>query len=108
MAVTATTSSGTPSSGLNSPGIGSGLGANKIVAKLMSVEQQPLTLLANKQSSYQTDLSAYGNLKSLFASFQGAMNSLANPANYQGLNASSSDSTILTASATQTAAASNY
>lgn len=110
MAVTATSSTlgSSPTGAVTSPGIGSGLDVNTIVAKLMSVEQRPLTLLDKKQASYQTDLSAYGSLKSLFSSFQGAMKNLSDPANYQGLTASSADSTILTASAGQGAAPGNY
>jgi flagellar hook-associated protein 2 len=110
MAVTATsTTLGSSTTGaLTSSGIGSGLDVNTIVAKLMSVEQQPLTLLDQKQSSYQTDLSAYGTLNSLISAFQGAMKNLSDTASYQGLSASPGDASVFTASATSAAAPGNY
>ncbi len=110
MAVTATTSTlGTSSTGaLTSPGIGSGLDVNTIVSKLMSVEQQPLTLLDKKQASYQTNLSAYGTLSSLFGAFQGAMQNLSNASAFQGITASTADPSIFTATAAKTAAPGTY
>jgi flagellar hook-associated protein 2 len=109
MAVTATSSTSSSTiGGLSSPGIGSGLDVNTIVSKLMSIEQRPLTLLDKKQASYQTDLSAYGTLNSLFAAFQGAMQNLADPAKFQGLTANSADPSIFTASATKSATPGNY
>jgi len=110
MAVTATSSTlGSSNAGaITSPGIGSGLDVNTIVAKLMAVEQRPLTLLDQKQASYQTDLSAYGTLNSLFAAFQGAMKNLSDPTVYQGATASPVDASIFTASAAKGTAPGNY
>ena len=53
----ATTSTGT----MSSPGIGSGLDVKSIVSQLMTVEQQPLARLSQKEASYQTKLTAYGS-----------------------------------------------
>ena len=110
MALTAAGSTvGTSTTGaITSPGIGSGLDVNTIVSKLMSIEQRPFTLLNQKQSSYQTDLSAYGTVSSLFAAFQGAMKNLSVAASYQGLTAASGDASIFTTSAATTATPGSY
>ena len=60
--------------GLSSAGIGSNLDVNSIVSQLMSVEQQPLTLLARKEASYQAKLSGFGTLKGALSQFQTAEN----------------------------------
>lgn len=93
---------------ISSPGIGSNLDVNGIVAKLMAVESQPLVDLQKKEASYQAKLSAYGSLKGALSAFQSAVSSLASPSTFQTLNASSSDSSVLTGSADSTAAAGNY
>ncbi|HTD06445.1 flagellar filament capping protein FliD [Undibacterium sp.] len=93
---------------LSSPGIGSGLNVSDIVSKLMAVESQPLTLLNNKEASYQATLSAYGNVSGALSSFQNALSALSDPAKFQGLIASSGDSTILTSTAASTAVAGSY
>ena len=64
------------------PGIGTSIDVNTLVTSLMKVESQPLTLLQNQQTSYQTQLSAVGNLKSSLATFQTAM---AGPVSYTHL-----------------------
>ncbi|HJV76551.1 MAG TPA: flagellar filament capping protein FliD [Noviherbaspirillum sp.] len=93
---------------ISSPGIGSNLDVNGIISKLMSVESQPLTALQKKEASYQAKLSAYGMLKGALSSFQGAVSSLSSPSTFQTLNATSSDSSVFTASASSSAAAGNY
>ncbi|HJV88521.1 MAG TPA: flagellar filament capping protein FliD [Noviherbaspirillum sp.] len=93
---------------ISSPGIGSNLDVNGIVAKLMSVDSQPLTVLQKKEASYQAKLSAYGTLKGALSSFQNAVTSLASPSTFQTLNAISSDSSVFTASASSSAVAGNY
>jgi len=93
---------------LSSPGIGSGLNVGDIVSKLMAVESQPLTLLNNKEASYQATLSAYGNVSGALSSFQNALSALSDPAKFQGVLASSGDSSILTSSATSKAVAGSY
>lgn len=100
----ATTSTGT----MSSPGIGSGLDVKSIVSQLMTVEQQPLTRLSQKEASYQTKLTAYGSLKGALGSFQSAMQSLSSASSFQTLTASSGNSTVLAASAGITAKAGTY
>jgi flagellar hook-associated protein 2 len=85
---------------ISSPGIGSGLDVNNIVTQLMNVEKQPLTLLDQKEASFQSQLSAYGTLRGALASFQTAVSGLDNLSNFQSVSASSSDTDILSATAT--------
>lgn len=85
---------------ISSPGIGSGLDVNNIVTQLMNVEKQPLTLLDQKEASFQSQLSAYGTLRGALASFQSAVSGLDNLSNFQSVSATSSDTGVLSASAT--------
>jgi len=93
---------------LSSPGIGSNLDVNSIVKQLMAVESQPLTTLAKKEASYQAKLTAYGSLSGALSSFQNAVSALNNPSRFQSFTAGSSDGTVVTTSASSTAAAGSY
>ncbi|HUW50198.1 MAG TPA: flagellar filament capping protein FliD [Sulfuricella sp.] len=93
---------------LSSPGIGSNLDVNGIVSKLMSVEQQPLVRLNTLEASYQTKLSAYGNLNSALSTFQTAVSGLTDLSQFQNFLATPGDTTIMTASATSSAVAGSY
>src|SRR5690349_7481359 len=84
---------------ISSPGIGSGLDVNGIVTQLMNVEKQPLTLLDQKEASFQSQLSAYGTLRGALASFQTAVSGLNNLATFTAVSATSADSTIVSSSA---------
>lgn len=93
---------------ISSPGIGSGLDINGIVAKLMAVESQPLKALDTKEAAYQAKLSAYGTLSGALSSFQSSLSGLNDPAKFQSLKASSSDATVASASASSIAVAGSY
>lgn len=93
---------------LTSAGVGTSLDVNGIVSKLMTVAQQPLTLLQQEASSYQSTISAYGNLQSALSQFQSAMSSLADASQYQSINASSSNTSVATVSATNSAMTGSY
>ena len=90
---------------ISSPGIGSGLDVNNIVTQLMNVEKQPLTLLDQKEASFQAQLSAYGTLRGSLASFQTAVSGLDNLATFRAVSSTSSDISVATSSATADAAA---
>lgn len=93
---------------LASPGIGSGLDVNGIVSALMRVASLPLTQLQSQESKINAQISAYGTLKSGLASFQAAMNGLGDLTKFQVNAATSSDNTVLTASASSTAAVGSH
>jgi flagellar hook-associated protein 2 len=89
---------------IQSPGIGSGLDVNSIVSRLMAIERQPLTRLAQQAAGHQADISAFGSLRSTLSDLQDAVASLKDAATFQGLVAGVSDDAVLTASAESTAA----
>lgn len=93
---------------ISTPGIGSGLDVNGILDKLMTVERQPLVALQNKQTSFQTRLSALGSLKSSVSSFQDSVNALNTASKFTGKSATVADSTIATVSASSSAIAGSY
>jgi flagellar hook-associated protein 2 len=97
----ATTSATSATSGTN-------IDVASIVSQLMSVEQRPLTALATKEASYQAKLSAFGSIKGALSSFQSALAGLSNISKFQGVTATASDSSVLSASASSTAAAGAY
>ena len=95
-------------SSITSTGIGSGLNVPDIISKLMSVESKPLQTMQQQQSSYQTNLTAFGTLSSALGSFQSALANLSNPATFTTLTAASSNSSVASAAVTTSAKAANY
>lgn len=93
---------------LSSPGIGSGLDVNGLVSKLMTVEQQPLVAMQKTEASYQAKLSAFGTLKGTLSDLQNAANALTSAAAFTPMSTSLGDATIMTASASSSAAAGTY
>lgn len=94
--------------GLSSPGIGSGLDINGLVTKLMEAEQAPLKALAKKEADYQAKLTAYGSLKSAFATFQTTARGLSSSSKFSTAKASAADATVLVANASSIAKPGSY
>jgi len=93
---------------LAAPGVGSNLDVNGIVTSLMSIEQQPLTLLNNKEASFQAKLSAYGVLRAALSTFQESITSLQSAATSPAFSATTSDDTVVTATASKSAETNSY
>lgn len=93
---------------ITAAGVGSGLDIESIVSQLISLERRPLQALQQRESQYNTELSAFGRLKSAFSTFQSSMSALSDPAKFRIFSAVSSDSSVLSASADSTAAAGTY
>lgn len=93
---------------LSSPGIGSGLDISGIISKLMQVEQRPLTQLDTKEAKQQTQLSAFGSLKSALSSFQDSVKTLAKPNLFNDYKATLADTTLATASTSSDAIAGTH
>lgn len=106
MAITLTPA--TTGAALTSAGVGSSLDVNGIVSKLMSVAQQPLNLLTQQASSYQSTISAYGSLQSALSQFQSSMSTLSDASQYQSVNATSSNTSVATVTASNGAMSGNY
>lgn len=89
-------------------GVGAGLDLSTLLDNLTAAEQAPLTAIKQQQASYQTKLSAYGQLQSMLAAFQGTANQLAKPSFFNASTATSSNTAILTATGSNTAAPGSY
>jgi flagellar hook-associated protein 2 len=84
--------------GISATGIGSGLDINSLVTQLMQAESAPLAQVQAKESSFKSQLSAFGALKSAISSFQTAVKSVTGTS-LAALTAASSDEKVLKASA---------
>lgn len=93
---------------ITSLGTGSGLDLQGILAKLMTVEQQPLATLAKKEASFQAKLTAYGTFKSSLSTLQTSAQKLADAATFTSATATVADTTLLSASASSGAATGTY
>lgn len=89
-------------------GAGSGLPLDDLLTKLMAAESQPLTLMAQKEASYQAKLTAYGTLSGALSAFQTAMTSLGKSSTFDNLQTTVADKTILSGTASTKAATGNY
>lgn len=94
--------------GISSAGIGSGLDVNSIVTSLMNVEKKPLTAVAKQKTDYQSQVSAYGTLKSSLSTFQTAVSALSTASKFNAQTATSSNTSIFTATSNGSATIGDY
>ena len=80
---------------ISSPGVGSGLDVNSIVTQLVAIERQPITKLQKQATSLQTQLSAFGKLKSNLSALRDAASTLARNTTWSQTSGASSDSSSL-------------
>lgn len=93
---------------ITSAGIGSGLDVEGIISKLMAAESIPLTTIQTNTQATQTKLSIYGIIKNSFAGLQTATDNLKSLSNIYPLTATSSNSSVVTGSATSSDAKGSY
>jgi flagellar hook-associated protein 2 len=79
-----------------------------IVDIIIKSERQPITRLEATQKDEQNRLSAYGSLTASLTRLQDAFSALQSPTAFGDLKATSSDSTVLTAVASSTAAKGSF
>lgn len=84
----------------------SGLDVQSLVSQLMSIERQPIDKLNTKVSDFQSRISSFGTLSGLVSSLQTAAQGL--KSTLQGFGATPADTTILSATASSSAAAGTY
>ena len=89
-------------------GIGSVLDVNAIVSSLMSVERAPLNKVATQKTAYQSQISAYGTLKSALSTFQTSVSSLSSLSKFNTQSVTSSNTSVLTATSAGGATVGNY
>ncbi|MGY0197762.1 flagellar filament capping protein FliD [Leptothrix sp. BB-4] len=93
---------------ISSAGIGSGLDVGSIVSQLMTVEKAPLQQMQTAATKIQNQLSAYGKIQSFVSTLRDAAAKLASPTTWTSTSATSSDSSVFSASTDGTAQAGNY
>jgi flagellar hook-associated protein 2 len=95
--------------GITSTGLGSGLKINDIVTQLVAAEQVPQTARFDAQEAAdQAKISALGSFKSALGDFQSALGALQSSNSFAQMQGVSSDSSVLTASASLNAEAGDY
>lgn len=85
----------------------SGIDTAGIIDKLMAIEQKPLDKLNQKKEDYQTEISSYGEISSAVSALRTAVKGLAS-SKIASFDVTSSDETILKATAGVGASAGNY
>ena len=100
MAVSSTNSSSAPGS--------SSIDVAGIVEQLMSVENRPLDRIKSQIEKKKLVISDLGTIRSKVATFQDALKVLENPTNFNNSSASSSDSTVVSATANNAAVKGNH
>jgi len=94
---------------LQSPGLGSGLDVNSLVAQLVAAERAPAQQrLTRIESGLDTKLSALGTLRGALSGFQGAVGALRNEAQLMVRKAEVSDAAVLRAGAGAEASVGTY
>lgn len=89
-------------------GTGSGLDLESIISKFMQVESIPLQTIATQKSAYQSKISAYGSVKSALTAFQTSVSALSSASKFNAQTATSSDTSILTATTDGSATVSSF
>jgi len=84
---------------MSSPGIGSNLDVKSIVTQLVALEKKPLEKLQLAAATVQTKISVFGQIKSLVSSLSDAVSKLSSVTGWNGVAASSSDTSAVTVSA---------
>ncbi|WP_077001312.1 flagellar filament capping protein FliD [Variovorax sp. KK3] len=93
---------------ISSLGIGSNLDLSTLLTNLQTAESQPLLQLQQRQVSYTSKLSAYGQLQSALTTLQASAKKLGDPVFFQGVKAAAGTAEVLSASAGGTAAPGTY
>ncbi|KAI5916106.1 flagellar filament capping protein FliD [Thauera sp. 2A1] len=93
---------------ISAAGVGSGLDVGSIVSQLMAVERQPLTRLQDQQKSYQSKLSAFGQLQSAMSKLQDAAATLAKSSTFSATTANAGDTKAFTVTSTASAQTGSY
>lgn len=94
--------------GISSAGIGSGLDVNGLVTQLMQLERQPLNSLNSKKQAFNSQVSAFGRIKSDLDAFRSTLSSMKLDLDFAATKATSSNTDILGASSSSTAVPGSY
>lgn len=92
----------------SSIGLVSGINTGAIINELMSLDQEPVTVLQTQVAATQAQQKAYGTLQTQLTSLQGIGQSLELPSTFAASTATSSDPNTLTATTTAGAPSGTY
>lgn len=96
-------------SSITSTGMGSGLDITGLVSKLVEAEKTPQTkLLTQKADTLEAQVSALGSFKSAISTLNSSLSDLTDSSIFKGFKATSSNDSIVTASALSNADAGTY
>lgn len=93
---------------VSSLGIGTGVDLQGMLSKIIAAERTPITTLESRISSTNSKISLYGTLNSKLDALQTAAETLQYPSRLSATSASSSDATIVSATANFNAAVGSY
>lgn len=93
---------------ITSQGVGANIDLAGILTQLMAIERIPLDRLEAKVTNYDARISALGSIKSSLSSVQSALAGLTDGTSILANAATSSDTSLLTATGTTAAVAGNY
>lgn len=94
--------------GISSAGVGSGLDVASLITQLVQAERTNLTAMETKKETFNSQISAYGQIKSSLEAFKTAVGNLKLSSDFSVSKATSSNTDLLTATADSTAAAGTY
>ncbi len=93
---------------ISSVGIGSGLDVKSIVSQLVALEKQPLTKLQTKAETVKSQVSTFGQIKSMVSALSDAVRGLSSITGWNAVSATSSDSASVSVSAIGGAATTSF
>ncbi|MDD3581182.1 MAG: flagellar filament capping protein FliD [Desulfobacca sp.] len=89
-------------------GLGSDIDYQSMIEKLVEVESYALNRMETWKAEWNEKIEALNTLNTLLSDFKASVAAMDTPAEFQSRTASSSNTTVLTASATSTAATGNH
>jgi flagellar hook-associated protein 2 len=89
-------------------GISTGIDYNALISKLIEAKRQPINILEKKKTSYNSKVTQYNSISSKLSSLKSAAEKLKTSSNFYAKAASVSESTVLDAAVTSSAAIGNY
>jgi flagellar hook-associated protein 2 len=89
-------------------GISTGADWNSIINQLLAIERRPLDALEVREYEIEQQISEYGQLKSAIDTFQSTVEDLTDATDLAVFSTSTTDESVLTVSADETAAVSSY
>jgi len=93
---------------ISSAGVGSGIDAESIIAKLVSLERAPITRIDAKTKSTNDQISAYGRILSATEKLRTAAGKLDSSYDFQAFSATVADTDYASANATSLASTGSY